>query len=84
MFELRDIDEDFDRGDRALGNIRELFSDFVGCESLIEKLEGYQLVVRNMKALLQDPREEIPFSFLFRGPPGDQSRNSEQPAGLLT
>jgi Cdc6-like AAA superfamily ATPase len=71
--EPQDIDEDFDRGDRALGNIRKLFSDFVGCESLIEKLEGYQLVVSNMKTLPQDPREEIPFSFLFCGPPGKQS-----------
>ena len=66
-----DIDEDFGRSNRALGNIRELFSDFVGCESLIQKLEGYQLAVKNMRTLSPDLSEEIPFSFLFRGPPGE-------------
>ncbi|KAI3340053.1 P-loop containing nucleoside triphosphate hydrolase protein [Ustulina deusta] len=68
-----DFDPDFERGSRSLLDIKLLFEDF---------LQHYQLVVRNMKAVskrvldgtvmipLKDPREMIPFTFLFCGPPG--------------
>lgn len=69
----QDFDIDFDRADRAEANIRQLFSDFVGAEALIEKLEGYQRIAQNSKALGMDPRTQLPFNFLFRGPPGKNS-----------
>lgn len=65
-----DVDEDFNRADREPGSIRSLFSEFFGFESLIEQLETYQHLVRNSRALEKDPREDIPFNFLFCGPPG--------------
>ncbi|KAI1470408.1 P-loop containing nucleoside triphosphate hydrolase protein [Daldinia caldariorum] len=65
-----DIDPEFDRGERAATNIRMLFKDVIGCEEIIEQLEGYQQVVKNMKAMDMDPTSQIPFGFLFRGPPG--------------
>lgn len=70
-----DIDPDFDRGERAATNIRMLFKDVIGCEDIVEQLEGYQQVVQNMKAMDMDmdPRSQIPFGFLFRGPPGKSS-----------
>jgi hypothetical protein len=40
---------------------------------LIKQIQGYQQTAANLKALDMDPREQIPFSFLFKGPPG-QSR----------
>ncbi|KAI0902726.1 P-loop containing nucleoside triphosphate hydrolase protein [Ustulina deusta] len=67
-----DFHPDFERGSRSLLDIKLLFEDFVLQE----------LVVRNMKAApkrmldgtvmipLKDPREMIPFTFLFCGPPG--------------
>lgn len=86
MLEAVDMDPDFDRGERAATNVRMLFQGVVGCDELIAQLEGYQKTVANMKARDLDPREQIPFNFLFRGPPGEyQARDTiSTPATLLT
>lgn len=68
--EAIDMDSEFDRGERAVTNVRMLFEGVVGCNELVAQLEGYQKTVANMKARDMDPREQIPFNFLFRGPPG--------------
>jgi len=47
-----------------------LFADIVGCEKLIDQLGKYQQIAKNMKAYGKDPRTQIPFNFLFKGPPG--------------
>jgi hypothetical protein len=65
-----DFDPDFDQGARAATNLPALFRDVVGCEGLIEKFQGYQTTAANTKALGIDSREQLPFSFLFKGPPG--------------
>jgi Cdc6-like AAA superfamily ATPase len=72
--EAQDFDEDFDRGERAATNCRKLFEGTVGCEAIVQQLEGYQTAAANMKELGMDPREQIPFNFLFRGPPGEPVR----------
>jgi len=72
ILEPPDFDEDFDRGKRASTNIRMLFQDVIGCDAIVAKLEGYQNAAANLTAMGEDPREQIPFSFLFRGPPGKQ------------
>ena len=74
--EAQDFDEDFDRGERAETNVRMLFEGVVGCDDIIAQLEGYQETARNMKKIGMDPREQIPFNFLFRGPPGKPSAYS--------
>jgi hypothetical protein len=68
--EAADFDPDFDRGERAASNLSILFKDVVGCEDLVRQIQGYQTVAANMKAVDMDPRDQIPFSFLFKGPPG--------------
>lgn len=70
ILEARHFDEDFDRGERAETNIRVLFKGTVGCEEIVSQLESYQQIAKNMKNLGMDPREQLPFNFLFRGPPG--------------
>ncbi|KAK4124691.1 P-loop containing nucleoside triphosphate hydrolase protein [Parathielavia appendiculata] len=70
FLEARDFDEDFDRDERAETNVRKLFEGTVGSEQIVSLLEGYQDTVRTMKVLNMDPKENIPFNFLFRGPPG--------------
>lgn len=70
LLEPEDIDPEFDRGERAATNIRMLFKDVIGCDDIVEQLEGYQQVAKNMKAMDMDPVTQIPFGFLFRGPPG--------------
>lgn len=70
-FEAIDFDPDFDRGERAATNLPQLFQDVVGCEDLVKQFQGYQTTAANMKRLGMDPREQIPFNFLFKGPPGE-------------
>ncbi|KAF1998618.1 P-loop containing nucleoside triphosphate hydrolase protein [Amniculicola lignicola CBS 123094] len=69
-FDAIDFDPEFERGERAATNLPLLFKDVVGCDDLIEQLQGYQTTAANMKKLGMDPREQIPFNFLFKGPPG--------------
>ncbi|RYP80552.1 hypothetical protein DL769_002400 [Monosporascus sp. CRB-8-3] len=66
----QDFDEDYDRAKGAGFSCRDLFADIVGCERLIDQLEKYHRIAKNMKAHGKDPRTQIPFSFLFKGPPG--------------
>ena len=70
MFEAIDFDPDFDRGERAATQVAALFEDVVGCNDLIKQFQGYQNMAANMKALGMDAREQLPFNFLFKGPPG--------------
>jgi hypothetical protein len=73
-FEAIDFDPDFDRGARAATNLPALFQDVVGCEELVKQFQAYQITAANMKALGMDPREQLPFNFLFKGPPGKFTR----------
>jgi hypothetical protein len=70
LLEAIDFDKDFDRGERMSTNVQKLFEGVIGCEEIVQKLEGYQKIAANMKALGDDPKEGISFNFLFRGPPG--------------
>jgi hypothetical protein len=69
-FDAVDFDPDFDRGERAATNLPKLFEGVVGCDILIKQFQGYQTTAANMKSLGMDPRDQLPFSFLFKGPPG--------------
>ncbi|CAN9351619.1 unnamed protein product [Alternaria alternata] len=69
-FEAIDFDPDFDRGERAATEISALFQDVVGCEELVKQFQGYQNTAATLKALDMDAREQLPFNFLFKGPPG--------------
>ncbi|PYI10434.1 putative AAA family ATPase [Aspergillus sclerotiicarbonarius CBS 121057] len=68
--EPEDFDKEFDRADRSETDIPKLFSGVVGCEKIIQQLEGYRQTVKNMRELDMDPRDQVPFNFLFKGPPG--------------
>jgi hypothetical protein len=71
VFLPQDFDENFDRISSAGLNCRRLFADVVGCELVISKLEKYQRIASNMRTRGLDPRSQIPFNFLFKGPPGE-------------
>ncbi|KAH8810584.1 P-loop containing nucleoside triphosphate hydrolase protein [Xylogone sp. PMI_703] len=66
----QDFDEEYDRTTGSEVSCRDLFADIVGCEKLIDQLEKYQRIAKNMKAHNKDPRRQIPFNFLFKGPSG--------------
>ncbi|KAI1495866.1 P-loop containing nucleoside triphosphate hydrolase protein [Biscogniauxia marginata] len=86
LLDPRDIDPEFDRGEHATTNIRMLFKDVIGCEEIVEQLEGYQQVVQNMKSTGSSDaeiRSQIPFSFLFRGPPGTGKTSTARKMGKI-
>jgi SpoVK/Ycf46/Vps4 family AAA+-type ATPase len=81
--EALDFDENFDRAERTETNIRKLFDGTVGCNDIVDILEGYQETVRTMKRLEMDPKESIPFNFLFRGPPGTGKTTTAKKIGKV-
>jgi DNA polymerase III delta prime subunit len=83
LLEASDFDENFDRAERAETNVRKLFEGTVGCEQIVSLLEGYQDTVRTMKSLDMDPKENIPFNFLFRGPPGTGKTTTARKMGKV-
>lgn len=42
----------------------------IGCGDIISKIQGFQRTATGMRAQGLDPRESIPTSFVFKGPPG--------------
>ncbi|OBT47666.1 hypothetical protein VE00_02260 [Pseudogymnoascus sp. WSF 3629] len=82
-FEPIDFDEYFDRGERADTNVHLLFKGVIGCETIMSQLEGYQNAARELKSMDMDPREEIPFNFLFRGPPGTGKTSTARKMGKV-
>ncbi|KAI2473043.1 P-loop containing nucleoside triphosphate hydrolase protein [Annulohypoxylon bovei var. microspora] len=83
LLEPEDIDPEFDRSERAGTNIRMLFKDVVGCDDIVEQLEGYQQVAQNMKTMDMDPVTQIPFGFLFRGPLGTGKTTTARKMGKV-
>nr|POE47790.1 stage v sporulation protein k [Quercus suber] len=78
-----DFDPDFDRGSRAATNIAMMFKDVVGANQIVHKLEAYQRTAANMRARDMDPREQLPFNFLFRGPPGTGKTTTARKMGKV-
>ncbi|KAH6848029.1 P-loop containing nucleoside triphosphate hydrolase protein [Chaetomium sp. MPI-CAGE-AT-0009] len=83
LLEAVDFDEDFDRASRAETNVQKLFESTVGSEQIVSLLQGYQDTVRTMKSLDMDPKENIPFNFLFRGPPGTGKTTTAKKMGKV-
>ena len=73
VFEPGDFDKEYKRSETAGINCRKLFEDVVGCEDIVQKLEGYTKTVSNMRARGMDPSIVIPLNFVFKGPPGRAS-----------
>ncbi|KAL3467710.1 AAA domain-containing protein [Aspergillus heterothallicus] len=82
-FEPQDFDPDYDRGDREETNIPLLFQGTVGCGTIMSKLESYRQTVKNMRQLDMDPKEQVPFNFLFRGPPGTGKTSTARKMGKV-
>lgn len=65
-----DFDDNFDRMGKNDGRLAKLFEGVVGCKDIISKLEGYCQMARKLRQLNMDVRTQLPFNFIFRGPPG--------------
>ncbi|TGZ77525.1 NFX1-type zinc finger-containing protein 1 [Ascodesmis nigricans] len=83
VFAPEDFDPEHDRGKNASANIQKLFADVIGCENVIQKLEGFQRIYANMKALGRDPIGKIPTNFVFKGPPGTGKTTTARKIGQV-
>lgn len=78
-----DFDTDYDRSDRAESQIQEAFANLVGAEALVAQFQAYQRIAQNSKHMDLDPKEQIPFNFIFRGPPGTGKTTTAQKLGRM-
>lgn len=81
--EALDLDPDFDRAERSDTDVARLFQGTVGMETTVSLLQGYQQTVKILKSLDMDPKEDIPFNFLFRGPPGTGKTTTAKKMGKV-
>jgi hypothetical protein len=82
LFEPQDFDPDYERSANAASNLKELFKDVVGCDKIVNQLEGYQRIAHASKQQGRDPRDLIPTNFVFKGPPGGLSDSSPRMIGF--
>ncbi|KAK5072925.1 hypothetical protein LTR64_000665 [Lithohypha guttulata] len=83
IFEQQDFDPNFDRGDGAITNIKELFGDVVGSEDVVSKLDGYATSYTKALELGMEPQDLIPFNFVFKGPPGTGKTTTARKIGKV-
>ncbi|OAA59143.1 CbxX/CfqX [Niveomyces insectorum RCEF 264] len=93
VLEAVDFDPEFARADgdgngngdgpRGETDVHRLFAGTFGQEAVAARLAEFQETVRTLRALDLDPREQIPFAFVFRGPPGTGKTTTAQKMGKV-
>ncbi|KAK7428011.1 hypothetical protein QQZ08_005442 [Neonectria magnoliae] len=83
VLEQQDFDPEWNRGANASTRCSSLFEGLIGFEAIIDELQDYQRIAANMRLHGKDPRRRIPFTFVFRGPPGTGKTHTARIIGQI-
>ncbi|OJJ38779.1 hypothetical protein ASPWEDRAFT_105830 [Aspergillus wentii DTO 134E9] len=83
ILEPQDFDYDYNRASHPGDVCESLFSGMVGFEEIIALFKGYQEMVAAMRRHHIDPRPYIPFTFVFKGPPGSGKTTTARFVGRI-
>ncbi|KAK0613661.1 P-loop containing nucleoside triphosphate hydrolase protein [Immersiella caudata] len=82
--EPRDFDPEWDRGTNSnSSHTSSLFAGLLGFDEIRKQFEGYQLMASNMRLRGKDPRQSIPFTYVFAGPPGTGKTHTARIMGKM-
>lgn len=83
VFEREDFDPDHARTTEGIDELDTMFKDFVGFDETIAMFRRYQRRVKGMRARGLDPKDFIPFTFVFKGSPGTGKTSTARKIGQL-
>ncbi|KAL7946004.1 P-loop containing nucleoside triphosphate hydrolase protein [Trichoderma barbatum] len=83
VLEPQDFDSDYNRGATAAERCRALFDGLIGFEDTIRRFQTYQRIAENLRLNNKDPRSIIPFTYIFKGPPGTGKTHTARIIGQI-
>lgn len=81
--EPQDINPSYGRLDKADNDLETMFNGFVDHSSVVETFKDINGMARGMQLRGLDPRPYIPFTYIFKGPPGTGKTTSARNLGQI-